>query len=56
MTIEERIKYLGEWVEYLKSQKPIDLSPTQKADLFILQDTIKDLKKLNEINKILETR
>ena len=46
MKIEERIKYLSEWVEYLKSKNSDDLEPTQKQDLIILEETIKDLEVL----------
>ena len=46
MKIEERIKYLSEWVEYLKGRNFNDLEPTQKQDLIILKETIKDLEVL----------
>ena len=46
MRIEERIKYLSEWVEYLKSKNSDELGPTQKQDLIILEETIKDLEVL----------
>lgn len=49
MTIEEKIKYLKEWAEYLKSKNPDDLEPTQKQDLVILEETIKDLEALETI-------
>ena len=49
MKIEERIKYLSEWVEYLKSKNSDELEPTQKQDLIILEETIKDLKAFETI-------
>lgn len=49
MTIEERINYFKEWIDYIKSCNEEELSDYNKKDLSVLEETVKDLEALESI-------
>lgn len=51
MTIEERIKYFKEWIDFIKSKDVDELSDYNKKDLLVLEETIKDLEALETIQE-----